>query len=321
MAVANGAAIGAITGAAGAAANGGNVFKGALKGAFSGAVFGGAGGGAGLEGLLTEAVVGGTMSVIQGGKFGAGFLSAGFSRVAGGFVKGDSLRRAISTVIIGGTAARLGGGKFANGAATTAFSSIVSEAANEGFGLFTSNSGLEQGYQDSVSAHGSQDSSFKISDDLTLDYTTSGPDGFSDVVAGHLENLNSTATGREILTGLAESGNSIKIFRNVGQSAANSRGSFDFSWSGTTIAFDPNYVRAPAGLFVNSSGRAIRPLVSPTNVLGHELVHAWQNTSYFNGPPKISGNVSGKNPWEVQAVRYTNRIRQEQGLNYSRTRY
>jgi len=145
MAVANGAAIGAITGAAGAAANGGNVFKGALKGAFSGAVFGGAGGGAGLEGLLTEAVVGGTMSVIQGGKFGAGFLSAGFSRVAGGFVKGDSLRRAISTVIIGGTAARLGGGKFKNGAISASFTFAVSTIAEHMTSVQSAQEGLSAG--------------------------------------------------------------------------------------------------------------------------------------------------------------------------------
>lgn len=156
---------------------------------------------------------------------------------------------------------------------------------------------------------------------MTLDYTTSGPDGFSDVVAGHLEGLNATPTGREILTGLAESGASISIFKNIGQSAATSRGSFDFSWSGTTIAFDPNYVRAPSGLFATNLGRPINPLVSPTNALGHELVHTWQNTSYFNGAPRIPGNVTGGNPWEVQAVRYTNRMRQEQGLNYSRVRY
>lgn len=91
---------------------------------------------------------------------------------------------------------------------------------------------------------------------------------------------------------------------------------------GTIIALDPNSVRAPvAGLFHTTSGRSIRPFVSSQHTLGHELVHAWQNTSYFNGAPNIPGNVTGGNPWERQAAAYTNRIRSEQGSSYRRTRY
>ncbi len=236
---------------------------------------------------------------------------------------GQGMPKVVTAALVAGTISKITGGKFANGAASAAFFAAVSTdwGGDKGFGLFTSNSDLEKGYQESVSTYGSQDSSFKLSEELALDYTTSGPEGFSEVVAGHIEGLSATADGRTILTGLAESGTSINIFKNIGQSAATQRGSFDFSWSGTTIAFDPNYVRAPAGLFVTNLGRPISPLVSPTNALGYELVHAWQNTSYFNGAPRIPGNVTGGNPWERQAVRYINRIRQQQGLNYTRVRY
>jgi len=78
-----GVIIGAASGAAGAAANGGNIFKGALLGAISGAAFaaiGGSGWDAPFK-ALGHGAVGGIMSVLQGGKFGHGFASAGLTKL------------------------------------------------------------------------------------------------------------------------------------------------------------------------------------------------------------------------------------------------
>lgn len=79
--------------------------------------------------VIAHGAVGGLSSVAQGGKFGHGFLSSGFTQAfsnqigridAGNF--GQSPLRIAAAAVIGGTAAELGGGKFANGAVTGAFS-------------------------------------------------------------------------------------------------------------------------------------------------------------------------------------------------------
>ena len=77
---------------------------------------------------VAHGVVGGVRSVASGGKFGPGFLSAGFTQLAspqigriGGDGFGGTSARVIAAAVVGGTASRLGGGKFANGASTGAF--------------------------------------------------------------------------------------------------------------------------------------------------------------------------------------------------------
>ena len=135
----NGAAIGAIAGAASAAVNGGNILKGAGMGALSGAVFGAIGGSnlGDTARTFAHAVAGGTMSVIQGGKFGHGFLSTGFAKWATTNLGGRKLfnyknqgfgyvaGRATVAALVGGTASRIGGGKFANGAQTAAMAQLL----------------------------------------------------------------------------------------------------------------------------------------------------------------------------------------------------
>ena len=83
--------------------------------------------------------IGGITSVLQGGKFGHGFASAGLTAAASTFnnsnyihknSNGFSWRRVAIGAAIGGTASKLSGGKFANGAATAAFASLISSAAN-----------------------------------------------------------------------------------------------------------------------------------------------------------------------------------------------
>ncbi|MFC4821944.1 hypothetical protein, partial [Dokdonella ginsengisoli] len=72
---------------------------------------------------LSHGVAGGVMAEMQGGRFGHGFASAGFSEAmspALGHIRSVPAQ-AITAAVIGGTASRLAGGKFANGAVTAAF--------------------------------------------------------------------------------------------------------------------------------------------------------------------------------------------------------
>jgi hypothetical protein len=157
------ATAGAIAGAAGAAANGGNIFRGALTGAISAAAFYGVGSafqgaegsgnflGSGMSAgdlaakVFAHGMVGGVMSVLQGGKFGHGFASAGVTQAfAGGidriggskfsstyFDAGNRALRIAAAAIVGGTSSAMSGGKFANGAMTGAFSRAFNDEAEE----------------------------------------------------------------------------------------------------------------------------------------------------------------------------------------------
>jgi|GEM_PF-1135489 len=81
---------------------------------------------------LQMGVVGGITSVLQGGKFGHGFVSAGIGAVLGGAVAGSNWFQGlefggqlIARAVVGGTISRATGGKFANGAAYAAFAMAV----------------------------------------------------------------------------------------------------------------------------------------------------------------------------------------------------
>ncbi len=89
-----------------------------------------------IEYTLGMGVIGGITSVLQGGKFGHGFASAGIGAASGGIgFKGSyqvqALKRALVSSVIGGSMTKATGGKFANGAATAAFASLVSSAASK----------------------------------------------------------------------------------------------------------------------------------------------------------------------------------------------
>jgi hypothetical protein len=84
--------------------------------------------------VATQGAAGGVMSVLQGGKFGHGFASAGFSKLASPFLpttgirfKGLDIGQVAAAAIIGGTASELSGGKFANGAVTAAFVNLLNQ--------------------------------------------------------------------------------------------------------------------------------------------------------------------------------------------------
>ena len=108
--------------------------RGAVTGAFGGVLFLGVGqmySSTQLSGnalrvskTITHGMAGGVMSVIQGGKFGHGFASAGFSKAMGGPIRrmNSDFAQGVATALVGGTASAVTGGKFANGAVTSAFS-------------------------------------------------------------------------------------------------------------------------------------------------------------------------------------------------------
>jgi hypothetical protein len=84
-----------------------------------------------LTRVLVHGVVGGALSVAQGGSFSAGFLSnaagAGISGLTGGIGGSDFGSVVVRTAIAaaaGGTASVLAGGKFANGAISAAFAHL-----------------------------------------------------------------------------------------------------------------------------------------------------------------------------------------------------
>lgn len=112
-------------------------YRGAFMGGLSGAAFHKIGGlfskskgffkQGGLGHIGTHGVTGGLLSVLQGGKFGHGFLSAGLTKVANvnALMPGSNtaldVTRTVVPAMIGGTISRITGGKFANGAITAAF--------------------------------------------------------------------------------------------------------------------------------------------------------------------------------------------------------
>jgi RHS repeat-associated protein len=141
---------GAAVGAIGAAAAGGNILEGAIIGGLTAGASHFIGGAVGIFGprrmfdigrSLAHGVVGGTVNVIRGGKFGAGFISSAFTKFVSGPIQ--SVARGLSggsaaaeyafgtagAALVGGTASRLGGGKFANGARTAAIQYMFNQAA------------------------------------------------------------------------------------------------------------------------------------------------------------------------------------------------
>jgi hypothetical protein len=82
--------------------------------------------------ILAHGIAGGVMSRLQGGKFGNGFVSAGFTEaVAPGIGNiNNRVGQGIVASIAGGTASVLTGGKFANGAETAAFSYLFNTGAH-----------------------------------------------------------------------------------------------------------------------------------------------------------------------------------------------
>jgi hypothetical protein len=87
-----------------------------------------------MTNAMANGVIGGITSVLQGGKFGHGFASAGVSAFAKpgirkyiGIEKSGLPSRVIVRAVLGGTLSKATGGKFANGASTAAFSQLFND--------------------------------------------------------------------------------------------------------------------------------------------------------------------------------------------------
>jgi len=95
--------------------------------------------GASVAKVAAHAAAGGTLNVLQGGKFGHGFLSAGVTEAlspaigaasSGGGASGV-IGGTVASAVIGGTVSELSGGKFGNGAGTGAFLYLFNSAVHE----------------------------------------------------------------------------------------------------------------------------------------------------------------------------------------------
>jgi len=135
--------------------------RGALTGAFTAGMFHGIGthfegfadsagvlsGGVKFAKTLAHGIAGGISSVLNGGKFGHGFASAGFTQAFAGAINGiggrygnvtsgkyfdaiNRVKRIVAAAVVGGTASQLTGGKFANGAITGAFSRMFNDESH-----------------------------------------------------------------------------------------------------------------------------------------------------------------------------------------------
>ncbi|MDC2890355.1 RHS repeat-associated core domain-containing protein [Psychrosphaera algicola] len=92
--------------------------------------------------IASHAFAGGTLSVLGGGKFGHGFVSAGFTKGVGTSLNTHYYNGPISGTIInmtvGGTASVITGGKFGNGAMTAMYQSLFNEYGKGGLEGLTS---------------------------------------------------------------------------------------------------------------------------------------------------------------------------------------
>ena len=135
-----GAAAGFVGGVSGAAINGASgsdILTAGFMGALSGAIFGGIGGSSlgDWARIGSHATAGGVLNVLQGGKFGHGFFSAGLTKYASlnwiSAIPGEGLtaimgRTAVASVV-GGTVSEITGGKFSNGARTAAYAHLFNQ--------------------------------------------------------------------------------------------------------------------------------------------------------------------------------------------------
>ena len=81
----------------------------------------------GFAGFVASGIAGGALSVLQGGKFGHGFVSAGLGASLGGLGGrvGNPFGQVLVSAVIGGTISKVTGGKFINGAGSAAFAAAL----------------------------------------------------------------------------------------------------------------------------------------------------------------------------------------------------
>jgi hypothetical protein len=84
--------------------------------------------------VAAHAAAGGTLNMLQGGKFGHGFISAGATKALTPVISAATGTNvpvgAIASAVVGGTVSELSGGKFANGAAMSGFQYLFNTAVS-----------------------------------------------------------------------------------------------------------------------------------------------------------------------------------------------
>ncbi|HRQ63966.1 MAG TPA: RHS repeat-associated core domain-containing protein [Xanthomonadaceae bacterium] len=86
-----------------------------------------------MKKALAHGIAGGTLSSMQGGKFGHGFMSAGFSAAVSPYVDAQDVgdfAKGVQVALVGGTVSAATGGKFANGAVTAAMQFAFNQVAH-----------------------------------------------------------------------------------------------------------------------------------------------------------------------------------------------
>ena len=81
-----------------------------------------------FENYGAHAALGGVMSVLRGGKFGHGFITAGVGSVIDPHYDSNIVVGTVEAAVVGGTVSQLTGGKFTNGAMTAAFAFAFNQA-------------------------------------------------------------------------------------------------------------------------------------------------------------------------------------------------
>ena len=90
--------------------------------------------------IAAHGLAGGALAELQGGKFGHGFLSAGFTKAVTPHISAWDTNfdvgnidggQAVAAAIVGGTISEATGGKFANGAVTAAYANVFNQQASK----------------------------------------------------------------------------------------------------------------------------------------------------------------------------------------------
>ncbi len=101
----------------------------------------------GLDQMLPQSLAGGFITVLRGGEFGHGFVTAGAMSLITPSIAGMGndhiVARTLATSVIGGTVSELTGGKFANGAVTSAMAFAFGEMGRNKAANRPNNAGWE----------------------------------------------------------------------------------------------------------------------------------------------------------------------------------
>ncbi len=142
-----GGVVGGFSGSFTGSLAGGGSFSDAFSSGLRGGAIGGLNGGifhqvginfSGAESVVAHGVAGGGIELIEGGKFGHGFVASAFMETFSPSIgdidpssPGINGYRTLAAVVIGGTASRLGGGSFSNGAITNSFSQMYEDYSTD----------------------------------------------------------------------------------------------------------------------------------------------------------------------------------------------